>query len=180
MSDYSLGIGSRVKHPQYGEGVVIQVKPEEYMITFMQHGMREIERNDAQLEVIDKNDQETDLVSLSDIEVLLINIMKKYSDVQENVELGTKWMGGTVILKPGDSSLKTKEIPMTAFFQKIVMLRDRLRVLEQHINANKKLEEEEKVNLQQYITRCYGSLTTFNVLFKYSTDQFVGDKGSKD
>ena len=179
MSDYSLGIGSRVKHPQYGEGVVIQVKPEEYMITFMQHGMREIEPNDGQLEVIEKNDQETDLVSLSDIEVLLINILKKYSDVQERVELGTKWMGGSVILKPGDSSLKSKEFPIDVFFQKIVMLRDRLRVLEQHINANKKLTEEEKMNLQQYITRCYGSLTTFNVLFKYSTDQFVGEKGSK-
>lgn len=180
MADYSMGIGSRVKHPQYGDGVIIQVKPEEYMITFMQHGMREIERNDASLEVIDKNDQETDLVSLSDIEVILINILKKYTDIQERVELGTKWMGGTVVLKPGDSSLKTKEIPMDVFFQKIILLRDRLRVLEQHINANKKLAEEEKVDLQQYITRCYGSLTTFNVLFKYSTDQFVGEKGSKD
>jgi len=180
MSDYSLGIGSRVRHPQYGDGVVIQVKPEEYMVTFMQHGMREIERNDAALEVIDKNDQETDLVSLSDIEVLLINIIKKYSDVQERVELGTKWAGGTVVLKPGDTSLKSKEIPIDVFFQKIVMLRDRLRVLEQHVNANKKLSDEEKINLQQYITRCYGSLTTFNVLFKYSTDQFVGEKGSKD
>ncbi len=180
MSDYSLGIGSRVRHPQYGEGVVIQVKPEEYMITFMQHGMREVERLDAQLEVIDKNDQETDLVSLSDIEVLLINIIKKYSDVQERVELGTKWMGGSVVLKPGDNSLKSKEIPIDVFFQKIVMLRDRLRVLEQHVNGNKKLSDEEKVDLQQYITRCYGSLTTFNVLFKYSTDQFVGEKGSKE
>lgn len=180
MADYSMGIGSRVKHPQYGDGVIIQVKPEEYMITFMQHGMREIERNDASLEVIDKNDQETDLVSLSDIEVILINILKKYTDIQERVELGTKWMGGTVVLKPGDASLKTKEIPMDVFFQKIILLRDRLRVLEQHINANKKLTEEEKVDLQQYITRCYGSLTTFNVLFKYSTDQFVGEKGSKD
>src|SRR5688572_20015659 len=179
MGDYSLGIGSRVRHPQYGDGVVIQVKPDEYLITFMQHGMRELERNDASLEIIDKSDQETDQVSLSDIEVLLINILRKYSDVQERVELGIKWMGGTVILKPGDSSLKSKEIPMDVFFQKIVMLRDRLRVLEQHVNANKKLTEEEKVDLQQYITRCYGSLTTFNVLFKYSTDQFVGEKGSK-
>lgn len=75
MADYSMGTGSRVKHPQYGDGVIIQVKPEEYMITFMQHGMREIERSDAALEVIDKNDQETDLVSLSDIEVILINIL---------------------------------------------------------------------------------------------------------
>ena len=85
-----------------------------------------------------------------------------------------------IILKPGDTSLKSKEIPIDVFFNKIVMLRDRLRVLEQHINSNKKLSEEDKVNLQQYITRCYGSLTTFNVLFKYTTDNFVGDKGSKE
>ncbi len=180
MASISLGIGSRVKHPQYGAGVVVQIKPEEYVITFIDHGMREIERTDDTMEIIDKNDQETDLVSLADIEVLLINIFKKYTDIQERVDLGTKWTGGTLIMKPGDSSLKSKEVPIDVFFNKIVMLRDRLRVLEQRINAHTKLTEEDKVNIQQYITRCYGSLTTFNVLFKYTTDHFTGDKGSKD
>jgi hypothetical protein len=180
MQNISLGIGSRVRHPQFGDGVVVQIKPEEYIITFMQHGMREIERTFDQLEIIDANDMDNDLVSLADIEVLLVNVIKKYSDIQERVEIGNKWTGGNIILKPGDSSLKSKEIPIDVFFNKIVMLRDRLRVLEQHINSNKKLTEEDKVNLQQYITRCYGSLTTFNVLFKYSTDNFVGEKGGKD
>ena len=180
MQKISLGIGSRVRHPQFGDGVVVQIKPEEYIITFMQHGMREIERTFDKLEIIDENDADNDLVSLSDIEVLLVNVLRKYSDIQERVEMGNKWIGGTLILKPADNSLKSKDIPIDAFFGKIVMLRDRLRVLEQHINSNKKLTEEDKVNLQQYITRCYGSLTTFNVLFKYSTDQFVGEKGSKE
>ena len=180
MQNISLGIGSRVKHPQFGEGVVVQIKPEEYIITFMQHGMREVERTFDQLEIIDANDADNDLVSLADIEVLLVNLIRKYSDLQEKVEIGNKWTGGTITLKPGDTSLKSKEFPIDVFFNKIVMLRDRLRVLEQHINSNKKLSEEDKVNLQQYITRCYGSLTTFNVLFKYTTDQFVGDKGVKD
>ena len=180
MQNISLGIGSRVKHPQFGEGVVVQIKPEEYIITFMQHGMREVERTFDQLEIIDANDADNDLVSLADIEVLLVNLIRKYSDLQEKVEIGNKWTGGTITLKPGDTSLKSKEFPIDVFFSKIVMLRDRLRVLEQHINSNKKLSEEDKVNLQQYITRCYGSLTTFNVLFKYTTDQFVGDKGGKD
>ena len=76
--------------------------------------------------------------------------------------------------------LKPKEIPIDDFFHKIVMLRDRLRVLEQNINSNKKLSDEEKVNIQQYITRCYGSLTTFNVLFKNKEQWFVGEKGSKE
>ncbi len=180
MQKISLGIGSRVKHPQFGEGVVVQIKPEDYLITFMQHGMREIERTFDQFEIIDENDADSDLVSLADIEVLLVNVIKKYSDLQERVEIGNKWTGGTIVLKPGDATLKSKEIPIDVFFNKIVMLRDRLRVLEQHINSNKKLNEEDKVNLQQYITRCYGSLTTFNVLFKYTTDQFVGEKGSKE
>ena len=180
MQNISMGIGSRIRHPQYGAGVVVQIKPEEYVVTFIEHGMREIERTDDSLEIIDKNDQETDLVSLADIEVLLINIFKKYTDIQERVELGNKWTGGTMILKPGDSSLKPKEVHIDTFFQKVVMLRDRLRVLEQHINSHKVLTVEDKTNIQQYITRCYGSLTTFNVLFKYTTDQFVGEKGSKD
>ncbi len=180
MQKISLGIGSRVRHPQFGDGVVVQIKPEEYLITFMLHGMREIERTFDQFEIIDPNDADNDLVSLADVEVLLVNVIRKYSDLQERVEIGNKWTGGTLTLKPGDSSLKSKEVPIDIFFNKIVMLRDRLRVLEQHINSNKKLTEEDKVNLQQYITRCYGSLTTFNVLFKYTTDQFVGDKGGKD
>ena len=176
MTDIALGIGSRVTHPQFGDGVIVQVKPEEYIVTFMQHGMREIERTSNELTIIDKNDIDPDLVSLADIEVLLINIIKKYSDIQERVDIGNRWTGGKIILQPGDTSLKAKEIPIDVFFNKIVMLRDRLRVLEQRINAHEKLTEEDKVHIQQYITRCYGSLTTFNVLFKYTTDQFKGEK----
>ncbi|MCC7231607.1 MAG: hypothetical protein IT242_01580 [Bacteroidia bacterium] len=180
MQHISLGIGSRVRHPDFGEGVIVQVKPEEYVITFMQHGMRDVERITGQLEIIDANDADNDLISLADIEVLLVNILRKYSDIQEKVEMGNKWTGGKMMLQPGDNSLKPKEIPIDTFFNKLVMVRDRLRVLEQRINAHEKLTDEDKVNIQQYITRCYGSLTTFNVLFKYTTDHFTGEKGSRD
>ena len=81
-----------------------------------------------------------------------------------------------MLLQTADKSLKPKEIPIDAFFHKIVMVRDRIRVMEQRINASA-ISDEEKVNLQQYITRIYGSLTTFNVLFKNKEQQFVGDKG---
>jgi hypothetical protein len=90
--------------------------------------------------------------------------------------LGEKWIGGSIDLKPANPELKSKEIPIETFFHKIVMVRDRLRVLEQNINAHAVLTDEEKVNLQQYITRIYGSLTSFNILFADKEDFFVGVK----
>jgi hypothetical protein len=88
-----------------------------------------------------------------------------------------RWKGGRMILKPARDDQKEKEIPLDDFFHKIVMLRDRLRVLEQKINAHAAMSAAEKVELQQYITRIYGSLTTFNVLFADREDWFVGQKG---
>ncbi len=90
--------------------------------------------------------------------------------------LGDRWIGGSVYLQPRDETIQGKEIPMDRFFHKIVMIRDRLRVLEQAINSHKKLDDEDKVNLQQYITKIYGSLTSFNILFKDKNQHFTGQK----
>ena len=95
------------------------------------------------------------------------------------IPLGKKWEGGELVMKPGNKELQEKVVPIDVFFHKIVMLRDRLRVLEQKINAHAVMTDEEKIDLQQYITRIYGSLTTFNVLFADKGDQFVGDKGKE-
>jgi hypothetical protein len=95
-----------------------------------------------------------------------------------HVPLAPKWEGGTLVLKPRDPQLQPKEIPLEQLFHKIVMIRDRLRVLEQKINGHDKLTDAEKVDIQSYVTKCYGSLTTFNVLFREERDRFVGDKGS--
>jgi len=94
--------------------------------------------------------------------------------MEANVRMADKWEGGTVILKPGLSSLQAKEIPIETFFHKVVMVRDKLRVLEQKINTNPKLSDMDKAEMQQYITRCYGSLTTLNVFFKHEDDKFRG------
>ena len=93
--------------------------------------------------------------------------------------MGDRWRGGELVLKPGKDGTAEKRIPLDQFFHKIVMVRDKLRVLEQKVNGSKNLEADEKVQLQQYITGCYGSLTTFNVLFGDRDDWFVG-QGSKD
>lgn len=94
------------------------------------------------------------------------------------IAIHERWRGGELVLKPGNAELAPKSVPLDAFFHKIVMIRDRLRVLEQQVNAHKGLSDDEKVDLQQYVTRIYGSLTTFNVLFRDKEDWFVGQKGA--
>ncbi len=175
VTTQTLGIGSRVKHPAYGEGVVIRLHKVAYEICFMTYGIKDVGRNYEKLEIIEAIEAQ-EVVSFTQAEESLIKILKHWSDVSEAVELGDKWNDGLMILKPGDENLKSKEIPIESFFHKIVMVRDRIRVMEQRINSSANLSDEEKVNLQQYITRIYGSLTTFNVLFKYKEDYFVGEK----
>lgn len=96
------------------------------------------------------------------------------------VPIAERWRGGTLILEPSNKDIQSKEVPLDSFFHKIVMIRNQLRVLESKINANEKLDDAEKVEMQQYITRCYGSLTTFNVLFAEKQDRFVGASADKD
>jgi len=170
-----LGIGSRVKHPAFGDGVVIAIEVVAYRVCFITYGIKLVGKDYSSWEIIERVEAE-DKVSFTDAEKSLIKILKTWSDISEVVPLGDKWKNGLMILKPEDSSLKPKEIPIDTFFHKIVMVRDRIRVMEQRINASD-LSDEEKVNLQQYITRIYGSLTTFNVLFRNKDDQFTGEKG---
>lgn len=172
--DTLLGIGSRIRHTEFGQGVIINIKSTGYTITFIEQGIKQLRFN-TPLDVIDAVEPDSDLVSMVDVEQSLSRILQKWVDQTEVVPLGDKWKGGKLILKPGRTDLAVKEIPIDTFFHKIVMVRDRLRVLEQRVNASQ-LDDEEKINIQQYITRIYGSLTSFNLLFKQAEHQFVGER----
>lgn len=180
--DRELTVGTRVDHERYGEGVVSKVNISNYEIIFTRGGKMEFSKSNKELEVLEFNENNAGgtgtAVDLEAFEQMLNYFLDKYGAFQEVIDMGEKWEGGTLILQPGKAGLKPKEIPIEAFFHKIVMLRDRLRVLEQNINSHPKLSDQEKVDLQQYITRIYGSLTTFNILFDDKADYFVGTGGN--
>ena len=122
--------------------------------------------------------REVDLdMDMAEFREVLRDVLREELGVGD-VPMGDRWIGGEVVLTPGKEGTQEKRIPIEALFNKVVMIRDKLRVLEQKINGHGKLSAEEKVQLQQYITGCYGSLTTFNLLFREPDDRFVGAKGA--
>ena len=172
---HPLSVGTRIRHPQYGEGIILDNSKSFYNVAFPNFGEKAIARDFEDMEIIELAPIPEERLSIGDVERMLTQILRKWTDVSEKVKLGNKWRGGTMILQPADPSLKGKEIPIETFFHKIVMIRDRLRVLEQNLNKSKNLSDEEKVHMQQYITRVYGSLTTLNVLFAHPEDYFKGE-----
>lgn len=171
------GIGAKLVHPAFGEGVVFGEDEYKYKLFFKEHGEKELGKEYDGYNILSGATSVQASVSLEDVVDAVKNVFDLYYEVTEIVEIGEKWEGGVLIMQPDDRSLKPKEVPIETFFHKIVMLRDRLRVLEQKINAHKGLNETDKIEMQQYITRIYGSLTTFNVLFKSKKDYFVGESG---
>lgn len=172
-----LGIGSRVKHPAYGDGVIVRLHVAAYEVCFIQFGLKMVGKDYSNWQVVEAVPVE-ESVSFTEAEESLARILRSWASMSlEVVPLGDRWVRGKMVLQA--DGVQPKEVPIETFFHKIVMMRDRLRVLEQQINVHKKLDDEDKVNLQQYITRCYGSMTTFNLLFKNKEDYFVGDS-SKD
>lgn len=177
MTDYP--IGSRVRHPSKGEGVIMADTGSSYRVFFGADSILDIGKSFAALELIELGPPAEAPLTLENVEEALKNVLIKFSDMGGRVELGARWNQGTMIFESNDPGLKPHEIPIETFFHKIVMVRDRLRVLEQNINSSNKLDDEDKINLQQYITRIYGSLTSFNFLFKNKEDFFVGESSKK-
>lgn len=180
MTD-NLGTGSRVEHPHFGKGMIVEVSSETYTIWFKSQGTVKTINKDYELKVLEAaeaTESGSSNITIADIEEALDNILERRLHEMQIVPMAGKWNNGTMILKPGDGSLQPKDVPIETFFHKIVMVRDRLRLIEQKINSHKVLTDEDKVDLQQYITAIYGSLTTFNVLFKETHHQFKGMSGS--
>jgi hypothetical protein len=179
-----LTIGTKVQHDRYGIGYVLNAALTNYEIIFERGGKMSLLKSTAMgemevMEPADAAEDNTPKLTLEEVENVLTLILDRHNGLEQEVELGDRWQGGALVLKPANDS-QPKEIPIEVFFHKIVMLRDRLRVLEQNINSHKALSDADKVGLQQYISRIYGSLTTFNVLFKDKNDYFVGTGGGKD
>ena len=176
MNIETLHIGMEVRHPQYGVGVVKSLTGQTAEIAF-DDTQRTIAPASSDLQPAEP------IATLSELQMPLANLIHDTAHAvvdalglepkDELVEgLATRWQRGSLLLQSADTSLQPKEVPLETFFHKIVMIRNNLRVLEQKVNASDKLSDADKFDLQQYITRCYGSLTTFNILFKNKDDQF--------
>jgi len=177
--DKELNVGTRIDHPKYGEGIVSRNTQLTYKVIFIRGGEIEFVKSGFDADVLEENDEmpvKEPRLNVKELEKMLKYLLDRYNGLEHRVELGEKWVGGTIVMKPGNPELQAKEMPIDTFFHKIVMVRDRLRVLEQNINSHTGLSDEDKINLQQYITRIYGSLTSFNVLFSEKEDYFVGSK----
>ena len=166
----------KVRHPAHGLGVVKALTEHTADISF-DDAVRTVAPSQSELESADPT------ATLSELQVPLSSLitetaqaivdslgLEKPETVVEGI--AQRWEGGRLVMEPANATLQSKDVPLETFFHKIVMIRNNLRVLEQKVNASEKLTDAEKFDLQQYITRCYGSLTTFNILFKNKEDQF--------
>jgi hypothetical protein len=176
MKIEELHVGMKVRHPQYGAGVVKTISEATAEIQFGD-GRRAVAPEPSGLEPAEAQ------ASIRGLDLPLAQVIQQTVDAAiqklgvekpESVvaQLGARWHKGRAVLHPADTTLQTKEVPLETLFHKVVMIRNNLRVLEQKINGHEQLTDGEKVEMQQYITRCYGSLTTFNLLFKEKDDQF--------
>jgi hypothetical protein len=172
----NLHIRMRVRHPRYGIGIIKALTEHTADVSF-DDAPRTLDPETAELMSAEAT------ATLRELDVPLANLIRETAEAvvqslgieqkEDVVEgLATRWQQGTLIIQSADTSLQPKEVPLETFFHKIVMIRNNLRVLEQKVNASEKLSDADKFDMQQYITRCYGSLTTFNVLFQNKEDQF--------
>ncbi|MGA2749564.1 MAG: hypothetical protein ABSG59_12370 [Verrucomicrobiota bacterium] len=172
----SMHVGMKVRHPDYGVGTVKSVSEHLADIRF-DSGLQTLAPEQSDLTPAEAQAEVTGLTLplatlLAETVAVTIKELGLERDPSVVEKLAARWQKGTLLMRPADAALQSKEVPLEVFFHKIVMMRNNLRVLEQKINGHPQLSDAEKVEMQQYISRCYGSMTTFNVLFQEKEDQF--------
>ena len=168
--------GMEVIHPHHGSGWVVSCNGDRCTVDFSVAGQRTVLEDT--LEVPGDKPSEVPM-TLDRVKKALREVLAETVGPSEEIKIADRWRGGTLVMRSKNPELKDKEVPLETFFHKIVMVRERLRVLEQRVNTHPKLDDSDRVEMQEYITRAYGSLTTFNVLFANREDAFVGQKGDK-
>ncbi len=175
MATPRFGLGTIVRHRDFGRGRIVAYDDDRYVIVFPGGDAKTVAFGFDGLQPEDAvGDPELDRIAQA-----VRHVLGDHGWLDVDLELGKRWIGGTLRLVPGREDAQGKDVPIEVFLKKLVGVRDRLRVLEQKINSHPSLTAEEKLELHGYITRCYGSLTTFNVLFANRASWFVG-QGEKE
>ncbi len=182
MKIEALHVGLKVRHPQYGVGTIKALAEHTAEVRFDDSITRTISPEASDLQLADPSMVVTGLSQplAQFVEETVRALLDRWGVARPDAivdQLAARWHRGRLVLHPADPALQTKEVPIEAFFHKIIMMRNNLRVLEQKLNAHEHLTDAEKIEMQQYITRCHGSMTTFNLLFKNKEDQFTGTSG---
>lgn len=165
----TIAISTLVQHAHFGLGRVVGYEGEFYVVQF-KGDTRNIPFAYQEMKAL----QQSEDPQMQQIKLAVAEVLGDYGWIESNLELGKRWLGGTLKLIPGKDDTQSKDIPIEAFTKKLIGVREKLRVLEQKINNHSVLDAADKLELQGYVTRCYGSLTTFNVLFAEKESQFSG------
>ena len=168
-----FGLGSLVAHPHFGLGRVMAYDHDSYVVLFKEGDAKRIPFAFDGLSV----EQAMGNPEFDRLKQALAEVLGDHGWLDLDLELGKRWVGGTLKLIPGRPEIQPKEIPLEVFFKKVIGIREKLRVLEQKINNHPALSAEDKLELEGYVTRCYGSLTSFNVLFAHKESLFKGQEG---
>ena len=165
----SFAVGSFIQHAHYGAGRIVGYEGEFYVVHF-KGDIRNVPFSYQEIKALET----TEDPQLQQVKLAVLEVLGDYGWVDANLEISKRWLGGTLKLIPGKEDAQSKEIPIENFVKKIIGVREKLRVLEQKINNHPNLDAADKLELQGYITRSYGSLTTFNALFADKVSHFVG------
>lgn len=173
-TQFHWGIGTMVRHPSFGLGRIVGYEGDQYAVQFKGDEVRLVASYFDMEAVSLDGDPELDRIKQAVREVF-----QDFGWLDPDLEMPSRWRGGRLDMIPGKEDTQSKSVPIETFFKKVIGIREKLRVLEQKINNHSSLSQEEKLELEGYVTRCYGSLTSFNNLFRDEMSQFRGTGGKK-